>query len=306
MSQYGDKMTKKAYEYVKKYNLDVTKGTMGWNDEADAFRHAFMQASITTNSNEEIANVLGDGNEILGDVVHNQDPKEKNMDLWNNQIGRQVGEEVKKELEGQNYTKQELEDRIAEKIIERMDNGDLITNPFSDDRSFEQLQKETESYNQENESQNPTLTGRVEYNQPFTREDIAKMSPEEFSKNEDKIMSQMANGEIQNKKYNTQDYQKYTEKEGKIFTREEIGKMSTEEYQKNEPAIMKQLDTVGIPSEKDLGNSRSNEEKDSQNSDKNETKGGSSKSSDNSSGGGSSSEDGNWVTINGNHALLSD
>lgn len=78
----------------------------------------------------------------------------------------------------------------------------------------------------------------------------------------------------------------------RIFTREEIGKMTPEEYQKNEPAIMQQMKESGIPTKAQADA---------------KTKSSSSNSSKSSNGpnSGSSSGDENWVTINGNHVLLS-
>lgn len=74
----------------------------------------------------------------------------------------------------------------------------------------------------------------------------------------------------------------------RIFTREEIGKMTPEEYQKNEPAIMQQMKESGISTKAQVDSKT-----------KSSTNGVSKASNDSSSG------DGNWVTINGNHVLLS-
>ena len=43
---YSDNMIDKTYQYSRKYNLQINPGTKGWNDEGDAFRHTFMQASM--------------------------------------------------------------------------------------------------------------------------------------------------------------------------------------------------------------------------------------------------------------------
>lgn len=40
-------MIDKTYKYAIEKNIKITKGTKGLNDEADAFRHAFMQTSQT-------------------------------------------------------------------------------------------------------------------------------------------------------------------------------------------------------------------------------------------------------------------
>lgn len=244
MNKYPNQMTDKAYEYSKKFDLNITEGTMGWNDEADAFRHAYMQASLTLNSNKEIANVIGASNEALGDIAHKQDPKEKNMDLWNNAVGREIGNEVKKEIKGieKSFTKEQIEDMIAVKINERIKNGDLITDPSADKRSYEKKKQGSAT----------GYAADVNSQKTFTREEIAKMSPEEFAKNEKEIMRQMANGEIQNSKPDYKNYQNSNSGNGKIYTREEIAKMSSEEFQKHEKEIEKQMQEVGIPTESEI------------------------------------------------------
>ncbi len=38
---------KQTAKYQRKFNLKITPGTLGYNDETDAFRHAFMQATLS-------------------------------------------------------------------------------------------------------------------------------------------------------------------------------------------------------------------------------------------------------------------
>ena len=76
---------------------------------------------------------------------------------------------------------------------------------------------------------------------PFTREEIAKMTPEEFVKNENLIMEQMKNNQIKSAE-KIIDYENYKNPEtGKtrIFTREDIKKMSVDEYSKHEKESLK-------------------------------------------------------------------
>lgn len=88
----------KAEEYAKKYDLEENPVYSGADDEIDAFRHAYMQAYITAAHSKETAKFIGDLYEKSGDWNESQTPKQRNMDLWNNEIGRQIGEEVKKKL----------------------------------------------------------------------------------------------------------------------------------------------------------------------------------------------------------------
>jgi hypothetical protein len=67
---------------------------------------------------------------------------ETNMDLWNNQAGRQIGREIKAECKRLGLTPSISEkdrkfvyDMIAQKVVEAMKSGKLITNP-NDSRKF--------------------------------------------------------------------------------------------------------------------------------------------------------------------------
>ena len=71
---------------------------------------------------EERADQLGQ----LYEIVHNDnDEYEKNMDLWNNDIGRELGKQAK--------SKEEL----VELLKDALNNGDLITDPYSDPRKYD-------------------------------------------------------------------------------------------------------------------------------------------------------------------------
>ena len=166
----------KALEYGKKYGLKENKVTPGWDDEIDAFRHAFMQAYITANSGAGSAKFLGDAYEKIGDIMHTQPSGERNMDLWNNAVGREIGEEVKNETSHfQHLTTQKMfEDMIADKIYNRIKSGDIITSP-KDLRDFE-----SSPYN-----------GRI-----YTREEIGTMSLEEYAINKKLIDKALSKGDV--------------------------------------------------------------------------------------------------------------
>ena len=65
-----------------------------------------------------------------------------------------------------------------------------------------------------------------------------------------------------------------------IFTREKLSKMDSDEFTKNEQAIFAQLNTLGIPSQKEVNKAVYNNS--------------------------SQDADGHWVTINGHHVLIKD
>ena len=119
-------------QYAKKYDLKTNPNKPGWNDELDAFRHAYMQADLSNKYGSKAAKFLGDIHENIYDKLFTIQPhKEKNMDLWNNNIGRQVSNEVDKQTKIlKNLTSPQIrQDITAENIYNKIKEGELITNP---------------------------------------------------------------------------------------------------------------------------------------------------------------------------------
>lgn len=135
MKYFYSNYTGKSERYGEKYGLKKNPIKPGWNDEIDAFRHTFMQAMLSLKIGETAARRLGTAYEIYGDKADEQKHSERNMDQWNNAVGRDIAREVKTIIEGKDYTPEEIEDIVAEKVMQRMRKGDLITDP-SDKRKF--------------------------------------------------------------------------------------------------------------------------------------------------------------------------
>lgn len=162
-------------KYQQKLKLKMTPGTIGYNDETDAFRHSLMMAYYTLKYGDFAAHKIGDFHEDEGEA-RGQDPKEKNMDLWNNAIGRQTAKEIKKEMKGkeQFFSFDQLVDIIAVRLRDKIKNGELITD-INDKRDFE----------------TSPLNGRI-----FTRENINEMTPEEYRANEKLIDNELKHQRI--------------------------------------------------------------------------------------------------------------
>lgn len=134
--EYNDEIVKKTWNYQKKFGFETspTSGHEFWNNEADAFKHAFGSADMYFK--------YGDLGSTLAGIEHeNKTPNnpqgEWNMDSWNNHQGREIAKEIKKEY-GKNLSKLTTNERdgiIAAKIIQKMKNGELITNP-NDSRQY--------------------------------------------------------------------------------------------------------------------------------------------------------------------------
>ncbi len=130
----------------------------------------------------------------------------------------------------------------------------------------------------------------------YTREQIGKMSTDEYLQHESMIMEQLKIQGIPhekdlNKNTDFSDYFNEVSNNSKVFTREDIKNMSTDEYLKNEKAIDYQLKTIGVPYEKEIKTKQNNS---------------SNKSGNKKSSSSSNSGNGRWVTINGNHVFIDD
>ena len=124
----------------KKFGFNIGTGkNPTWNNEADAFKHAFLSWYLSYYHGDEEAKRLGDMHE---DETPNAPLYERNMDLWNNKIGREIAFEMKQglgddyDLLGDNWAKE----KAKRMIWEKMKKGELITNPFLDWRKYENME----------------------------------------------------------------------------------------------------------------------------------------------------------------------
>jgi len=125
---------KEAYSYfnenihplVMKENGDVdySKNVL-WDNDVDAFRHAYVSGVYTLEYDENTAKRLGVLQERFPGVGSSSPNSEnsRNMDYWNNEVGRQYGNKAK--------SKQEL----AELLHKALKNGELIIS-LDDPRKF--------------------------------------------------------------------------------------------------------------------------------------------------------------------------
>ncbi|MBQ2643963.1 hypothetical protein IJG14_00140 [bacterium] len=130
--KYGQYVLEKTLEYQKKYGFEVGAGKEAThNNEADAFKHTFMQAQLALLTGKHAAKFFGDFHEIQGNLFQGQGKGENNMDNWNNAQGREIAKELIHEY-GIKVTaafNPDVCDLIAEKVHQRMKAGKLITHP---------------------------------------------------------------------------------------------------------------------------------------------------------------------------------
>jgi hypothetical protein len=125
MSNYNalyQRYLNEADSYATRFGIDPGKNKT--NNAWDAFRHSYASAAMTKEYGSLPAQLFGDLNEIYGDYFHNQKSFEKNMDYWNNAVGRRLGKGAADN------------DAIASRVYGALKGGDLITDPESDARHY--------------------------------------------------------------------------------------------------------------------------------------------------------------------------
>jgi len=128
----------------KKYGFDMTQKEGAYsnthNNEADAFKHAYMSWFLSYWWSDKTSKNLGDMHE---DETPNAPYGERNMDLWNNAMGREIAYDMKRQL-GDDYDllgEEWVNQTAKRKIWEKMQRGELITNT-NDKRRYENLELE--------------------------------------------------------------------------------------------------------------------------------------------------------------------
>lgn len=134
-----------------------------------------MQSVLTIDYNNYFSKLIGDLHEMNGNINYGQTKGEENMDKWNNRVGRLIAKEIKKEYKDKlkTMTEKEIDDIIAQKVMQRMRVGKLITSP-SDKRKY------------------TGFAANLPTDKIFIREDISKLSTDDFEELEDSINEQLS------------------------------------------------------------------------------------------------------------------
>ena len=106
-----------TFKYQRQYGFEMGTGEHAtWNNEADAFKHAYMQAVLSIGYGNAASAVAGYKHEIEGKETI---PGERNMDLWNNKIGREVVEDMKHDYgDTWKYMTEDMKKDLAAEIIQ--------------------------------------------------------------------------------------------------------------------------------------------------------------------------------------------
>ncbi len=213
-NEFTKEVINDTLKYQKQYGFKIGENNVAHNNESDAFRHTYMQSILSKRYGILPAKIVSSGHEYVG-TLKKQDPREDNMDSWNNHQGQQIYNEICREYPNfKSLPETQQKDIIAQKVVQRMRAGQLITG-LDDQRQFKDNQKlpftptpgvgtiwnngsptgfATAIDNQLPKEQsefygytNP-LTGS---NKIYTREDVGNMSSEEFAKHEKEIDAQI-------------------------------------------------------------------------------------------------------------------
>lgn len=264
---YNDEIVRKTMHYQKQYGfkLNSRPGHELWNVEGDAFKHAYMGVDMALNLGHLPSLAIGIYHE---NETPNNPAGEWNMDSWNNNKGREVAKEIQKEYGDKffKFTKQQQDDIKAEKIMQKMKNGELIISP-KDSRKFNGFIEKV--FNNSSD-----LTGKpLGFAMPINTSFIEQILQDLPQNKAPKISESPSKQEIKK-------FVNPVTGDSKIFTREKLDKMDSEGFSKNEDAIFAQLSIIGIPSQSEVNRAVYNSS--------------------------SQNADGKWVTIKGHHVLIND
>ena len=139
ITNFKQEMYNEAGNYQKIYGYETNPDPnhASWNNEADAFKHAFMQAIGVQRYYVPAAAIFAKGHELNGKVNKGQPEAEENMDNWNNRVGREIGLELREMLRNDPGAKNDryIKNLAAELVMQKMREGKLITSP-DDPRKF--------------------------------------------------------------------------------------------------------------------------------------------------------------------------
>ena len=119
LEKYVEHLNSKVEKYYNIYHFSMEPNHTSHNNEADAFKHTYMSAELTVYLGSKIAYTIGKMHE---DNNKYNTPEEYNMDMHNNSKGIEIGKTIKFGI-----FKKNLDDIIAEKVMQYMNNGELIT-----------------------------------------------------------------------------------------------------------------------------------------------------------------------------------
>lgn len=119
-STYVKHLDKKVEKYYNIYHFSMDPNHTSYNNEADAFKHAYMSAEFTLFLGANISYKIG---VLQEDLNPYNTEEERHMDLHNDSVGIEIGKSLKKSF----FWFINMDDKIAVKVMDEMNAGNLIT-----------------------------------------------------------------------------------------------------------------------------------------------------------------------------------
>ncbi len=167
-----DELMQEAHYFADLMNL---KSHSFHNDSVDAFRHAYSSAIMTLEWGELADSLLG----LAHELKHKNPTDERMMDLYNNEVGRDIATNFLSNIENSKFKGEyAIKERIAQEIAQAVKDNKTVNS--LDDKRIQTAIKNKKSH--------PL---RV-----YTREEIDKMSLDEFATNEKDILKNISQGKI--------------------------------------------------------------------------------------------------------------
>lgn len=261
--EFNDEIVNKTWHYQKKFGFETSQrqGHEFWNNEADAFKHAFLSANLYFKYGNIGSKAFGIGHE---NQTPNNPQGEWNMDSWNNHQGREIASEIQKEY-GDKFMKlsqQQRDDIIADKVMQRMRNGQLITNP-NDQRKYtgipENIVNSIKNIQEAKLPFTPTRGIGGIYNNGIPVGFAADIDINSLAQQFGLLSFNLEMPQRIQTRNNQSGLSGYTNPltgNNRIFTREDVGAMSSDEFEKYQKEIDAQIKSMGgtMPTNSDLKN----------------------------------------------------
>jgi len=125
-----------AYNFIDKFYKKLPRNEDGSirefgsdfsDNDIDALRHSYTSGVFTQEYSEKVAEIFGDLREFSpgGGSSASNSIQSKNMDYWNNAVGRKYGKKTTSRI------------KLFKLLLKALKNGELITDPDEDKRIYD-------------------------------------------------------------------------------------------------------------------------------------------------------------------------
>jgi hypothetical protein len=121
IDKFYKKLPKNEDGSIREFGSDFS------DNDIDAFRHSYVSGVFTQEYGERAAEIFGNLRELISsdNYSSSNNPKSKNMDLWNNAVGRKYGKKTSSRK------------KLFKFLLEAIKKGELIIDPDLDKRIYQ-------------------------------------------------------------------------------------------------------------------------------------------------------------------------